>query len=258
MVLTRSKDKGSKNAVTVQYGTARKIRSYFSNFYHTTPSGVQDVALHRALGRTTMSSSPTNGLWFRRFMEDCHRRMGDIWHPDKQLTIEALLASLLLLEDDWKRYEALQSRRMEIELLAASLVIGFCGALQGEGIPKADLEHLSKRLAEGLAHSSSPHVPVALLGRFKWQVGVKLFFLPLALISASGIETGLWVSRLVASYRELGIASGPLFRVRTKSGSKGYRRTKVRDLDPLFHDILKRVFQDSAISVFVYHFFEGT
>jgi hypothetical protein len=103
-VLTRSKDKG-KNAATIQFGTARTIRSYFSNFYHTTPSGVQDVALHGALGR--MSSSPTNGLWFPRFMEGCHRRMGDVWHPDKQLMIEGLLASLSLLEDNWKRHEAL-------------------------------------------------------------------------------------------------------------------------------------------------------
>jgi hypothetical protein len=240
-VLTRSKGKG-KNAATIQYGTARKIRSYFSNFYHTTPSGVQDVALHGALGRTTMLSSPTNGLWLRRFMEGCHRHMGDIWHPDKQLTIEGLLASLSLLEDDWKRYEALQSRCMEIEVLVASLVIGFCRALWGEEIPKADLEqHLSKRLPEGLANSASPHVPIALLGRFKRQVTVKLFFLTLALIYASGIETGLRVTRLVASYRELGISSRPLFRVWTKSGIKGYRRAKVRDLDPLLHDVLKRV-----------------
>ena len=121
------------------------------------------------------------------------------------------------------------------------MVIGFCGALRGEEIPKSDLEHLTKRLAEGLAHSSSPHVPVALLGRFKRQVGVKLFFLPLAPISASGIETGLWIQRLISSYQELGIASGPLIRVRTKSGTRGYRRAKVRDLDPLFHDVLKRV-----------------
>jgi hypothetical protein len=174
-------------------------------------------------------------------MEGCHRRMGDAWHPDKQLTIEGLLASLSLLEDDWKRYWALQHPRMEIELLAAALVIGYCGALRGEEIPKAGLEHLSKRLSEGLAHSASPHVPIALLGRFKRQVGVKLFFLPLALISASGIETGLWVTRLVATYRELGISSGPLFRVWTKSGTKGYHWAKVRDLDPLLHDVLKRV-----------------
>jgi hypothetical protein len=144
-----------------------------------------------------MSSSPINGLWFRRFREGCHRRMGDVWHPDRQLTIEALLASLSLLEDDWKeRYEAMQSRRMEIELLAASLVIGFCGVLRGEEIPKADLEYLSKRLAVALAHSSSPHVPVALFGRFKRQVGVNPCFefgQNPGLKATAGRRSGIWI-----------------------------------------------------------------
>jgi hypothetical protein len=74
----------------------------------------------------------------------------------------------------------------------------FLRALRGEEIPKADLKHLAKHLGEGVAHATSPHVPIALLGRFKRQVGIRLFFMPLALISASGIETGLWILRLVS------------------------------------------------------------
>ena len=35
--------------------------------------------------------SPTNHPWFRRFLDGCHKRMGDIWQPGEPLTCEIYL-----------------------------------------------------------------------------------------------------------------------------------------------------------------------
>ena len=52
-----------------------------------------------------VSSSPMNTEWFRRFMKGCHRRMGDVWMPDRPVTIQELLKCLMLLQDDWVTFE---------------------------------------------------------------------------------------------------------------------------------------------------------
>jgi hypothetical protein len=37
-------------------------------------------------------------------MKGCHRRMGDIWMPDRPVMIHELKVSLLLLEEDWEAF----------------------------------------------------------------------------------------------------------------------------------------------------------
>ena len=69
--------------------------------------------------------------------------------------------------------------------------------------------------------------------------GEKLFFLPLACRSESGIDNRLWAHRMLETYGKLGVTGGPVFRVQHK-GTK-IRRCVVGDLDVLFHGILLRV-----------------
>ena len=173
-------------------------------------------------------------------MEGCHKRMGDVWHPDIALTLQQLMAGLALLEEDWRVWKNVPTKRLEVALLGCAMVIGFGGALRGEEIPKADLGELRKHWKEALGHPTTPHVPVGLIGRFKREVGPKSFIMPLALNTASGIPIKLRLGRMLALYESMEIKSGPVFRVASGKGKK-VRRAKVRDLDPLFHDLLIRV-----------------
>ena len=171
-------------------------------------------------------------------MEGFHRQMDDVWFPDRAITFHQLMAVLTLLEEDWNVWQGSPTHRLQIALMAAALVIGYAAALRGEEIPRADLANLRKNWKEGLAHPTAPHVPIALIGRFKNEGGNKSHTVPLACQTSSGLPVKKWVERAIGLYELLGIVDGPLFRVQTKTS---FRRAKVRDLDPRFHDLLKRV-----------------
>jgi hypothetical protein len=146
---------------------------------------------------------------------------------------------LELLEEDRVDYAHDISGKLQVALLAAALSAGFSGGLRGEEIPRADLGLIRENWEEALNHPRAPHIPWAMVGRFKTETGEKVFYQPLAIISKSGIENGKWVRRVIDSYAELGIVSGPMFRVKKKGG--GSQRCRPADLDPDFHSVLLRV-----------------
>jgi hypothetical protein len=99
-LILRSLDTG-KNSPTLQFKTMRNL---CNNFQSTTPEGV-GLSMVGDSGKTQQrfSSSPTNSLWFERFIQGARRLMGDLWIPDRALTIVELLASLQILEEDWAK-----------------------------------------------------------------------------------------------------------------------------------------------------------
>ena len=238
VILIRSLDEG-KNATNVQFETIRKLRSHFSNFYHTTPGGVGVTFIGTEGPNLTVSYSPTSSLWFNRFMRGCHKRMGDVWLPDRPVTIQELLACLALLESDWvgtKEHEV--QKRLYICLTGTLLTVGFLGAFRGEEIVRLDLGGLRKYWHEGVYNPSTPHVPVILSGRFKKETGIKFFCQPMPFQSKSGMGVKIWLERMLATYDRIEIKSGPVFRITTKGKSK---RASSGDLDILFHAIVSRV-----------------
>jgi hypothetical protein len=93
--LIRSMDRG-RNAATIQYETMRKLRSHIANFVHTCPGGIGDRFMGGEGAAGAVSNSPTNTEWYRRFMKGCHRRMGNVWMPDRPRTIQELQKALEL------------------------------------------------------------------------------------------------------------------------------------------------------------------
>lgn len=165
--------------------------------------------------------------------------MGDVWIPDRALTIDELIGALQILEEDWNSMSSQISLLLPIALTGALIVSGFGAGLRGEEIPQIDLGGLRKHWHEGSEHSH-PHVPLVLKGQFKQTTGEKLYFQPLAVRSKSGVEYKLWIQRVIALYQHHGIVLGPLFRtVNAKSGKAG--RALIGDLDVLLHDVLKRL-----------------
>jgi hypothetical protein len=238
-LLLRSLDAG-KNADTIQYETMRKLRSHMSNFVHTTPGGLGATFIAEDGKGGTVSESPTNSDWFKRFMRGCHKRMGDIWIPDRALTIREILCCQTLLEADWELFDGDVDGRLRTALTAVMLIGGFTGALRGEEIVRMDLGAMRKHWNESMEHPDAPHVPLMLAGRFKREIGEKLFCQPLALVSKSGLQIRLWMFRLIEAYGNVGIVNGPVFRKAGKTPGT-IRRAQVGDLDPMFHAILKRV-----------------
>lgn len=233
-MLVRSLDAG-KNARTIQFDTLRKLRSHMSNYSHTCPGGVGGTFVGEDSNASTLSNAQTNTPWFRRFVRGCHRRMGDVWLPDRPLTITELKACLHILEEDWANLAGDPTAQATVGITACVIISGFFAALRGEEIVRVDLGSMFQHWDESASYPGAPHVPLMLSGRFKREIGEKLFTQPLAPESKSGVKIMSWYHRTMNLLAQNGVTTGPLFR-----NSKG-KRASVSELDVLFHGILERV-----------------
>ena len=100
-----------------------------------------------------VSNSLTNSLWFKRFMRGCHKRMCDVWLPDRPLTIHEILACLAVLEGDWIGANLGDVQAcLYIAITGVMLSIGFLGALRGEEIIRIDIGGMREYWNEGIHH----------------------------------------------------------------------------------------------------------
>ena len=77
-------------------------------------------------GGGTISMSPTNSPWFKRFMRDVHKRMGDVWIPDRALMKRELMVCLMLLDEDWICYSEVgdEGGKLKASLTATMMIAG--------------------------------------------------------------------------------------------------------------------------------------
>jgi hypothetical protein len=167
--------------------------------------------------------------------------MGDVWMPDRSLTIDELLHSLAILDEDWDAYANDPDGKLQTALTGFCLTSGFSAGLRGEELPRLDLGAMRKNWREAVHHARYPHVPYVLIGRFKNVTGEKEFFQPVVCKTASGVDNVKWAHRVIEAYAAMGVTAGPVFRVAGKAPGSKVVRSKMGDLDPPFHDILKRV-----------------
>jgi hypothetical protein len=128
----------------IQWGTIRKVRSAFSNLYHTTCQALRLLAVRRDKGtRQNFSDSPTYSEWFERFNLGCHKRMGDNIRPDRAATIEVILAMQAHYE---RLFRCSHTSRdlLKVALHCCFFVLGFCAGLRGEELPLMSLDAIRK------------------------------------------------------------------------------------------------------------------
>ena len=233
-MLLRSLSAG-KNAATIQFDTMRKLRSHVSNYTHASRDGTGATFVGEDSNANTLSNSATNSPWFRRFMRGCHRRMGDVWLPDRPVTLAELKACLELLEQDWTDMMLDPAGQVQSGLTACVMIAGFFAALRGEEIVRVDAGAMISHWDESVGYGGAPHVPLMLVGRFKSETGEKVFTQPMAKESKSGVTIMIWFFRTLELLHRNNSASGPLFK------NEKNKRASVAELDVMVHAILKRV-----------------
>jgi len=97
--LFRSLDPGINNK-TIQFDTMRKMRTAWSHHFQATVSSLGGAVIAKDTRKMHVMSNPTYTLFFERFMEGCHRRMGDKSQADLGLSIEVMMAYQEMLEDE--------------------------------------------------------------------------------------------------------------------------------------------------------------
>ncbi len=178
-----------KYAKNVQFGTICKFCSAYSNMYHASARSQESMVMAKDTKKLTVTKCTTFGLWFEKFMRGCHKKMGEIVCPDTALSIEILLEMFKLLEHDWLQGTV---ERFAIAMEGAYYAIAYCCALRGEELPLVDLAGIRKHWSTSTT-SSTPHVTVALLGRFKGETGENYHLMPIVPRTRSGIDNQKWV-----------------------------------------------------------------
>lgn len=171
-----------------------------------------------------------------------HRRMGDVWIPDRPITIKEVKASIEILEEEWILFGSIGDMigLNKVVLTASMIIASFFAALRGEEVVRIDVGSMRKYWKESTNSNEHPHVPLMLAGRFKGETGDKVFCQPLAPKSKSGVDILLWFSRTLCLLEQQEVVAGPLFRAPVKK-SDMTRKASIGDIDPLFHEILRKV-----------------
>jgi hypothetical protein len=232
------------NEANVQFGTIRKTRSALTNYSNTTVAELlESVLVGGQKGiRFHFSGSPMNGLWFDRYKDGCHSRMGDDIRPDKAMGIELLLEIQALYEDKLLDCQTIEEQ-LSLCLHAVFHIVGFVGGFRGEEMPMLSLDAMAKYLAyDQPADPKLAHVMIALRGRVKGERKAEACHLvPIVAVTKSGLTPRLWVQRAVEAYRRVGITNGWMFR-----DSKG-APSRQKDYEQLLFALIQEVIENESL-----------
>jgi hypothetical protein len=233
-ILLRSLDAG-KTADLIQFSTARGLRSVYSNIYHSSSlsQGGLAVMAHQT-AKIWETRCPTYGYWFERLMKGMHKRMGEEVRSDYAISIRVLHKSLGHLNDEYERATT-SGQRKEVVEIAMFFIASFCLGLRGEEVVKWDIAGFLTYFDAGRDHVDYKHVMVPLIGRFKGETGERWHLLPMVWRTRSGIEIGVWATRLKESLLERKLLNGFVY-----STSRG-KQAKVSTLEPKFFEVLQWV-----------------
>jgi hypothetical protein len=165
VLLQRHLDPG-KTERFIQFSTARKIRSAYSNVYHSSQELSRVTVMAHKLSKTYSTECPTYGYWFEKFILGCHKRMGDVVCSDFALSKALFLELVDDLENDWDDCQD-EGERFRVAGFAMVLLSTFLCGLRGEEVMKSDIAGLLKYLDIRATDIFHPHVIIALLGRLK-------------------------------------------------------------------------------------------
>jgi hypothetical protein len=232
------------NETNVQFGTVRKTWSALTNYSNTCVAELTELVLVGGLkgARFHFSSTPLHGLWFDRFKDGCHSRMGDDVRPDKAMSVELLLELQKLYEV--KLFECRSNDEvLNICLHAVFHVVSFVGGFRGEEMPVLSLDAISKHLAhEQPSDPTLAHVMIALRGRVKGERKAEACHLvPITAVTKSGLKPRLWVERAVEAHRRMRITTGWLFR-----DLKG-APSRQKEHEPLLFSLIREVIVNETL-----------
>ena len=244
-MLQRSLDLG-KNAPTVQYNTARKMRSALNNAWESS-SLAQNEVTFCLQGKYSHRTSSARGrsFWYCRFDDGLHRRLGDQVVQDEAISgrvmrevIKVLDARVVADPNDTEAIEA-----------GAFFLLAYLGALRGNEVAMANLGAMrSVMKTTQNFQESTPHVPLVLQGLMKSRSGTPTTHLfLLSCVTRSGIvpNIGIWMDRLIELREKEGRTSGWLFPVKEGKG-KG-EPVKMNHYEDCLHDVLLEVQRETNL-----------
>lgn len=212
------------NAATIQWDSARSTTTAISNLFRSGPDCLGGVVASKDRNKLRITADGTKSEMYERFHRGAKLRMRWTRNQDYALTSESVAALLALLETEWERTDQAQER-MKLEDLAVYVLCTFAAGLRGEEVPLLSLLGMRKFYAQSRA-ARTPHVALALQGRFKGEEGDRWHMIPIADNTRTGLPVRLWFNLGMKRRELLGWRGGWYF---CAPGSR--RRAKMSDYD---------------------------
>ena len=197
IILQRSLDKGVYRD-TIQFETARKLRSVYSNCWGASINTMRQGVMARETTKTFVTECPTYGMWFERYIKGLHSPMGDDRRPDAAIGSKLMKRLMNKVEVDYLEEDDDGYRRFVAR--AGLFYLGsFFGSLRGEEVNRILRKNFILLNEDAMKLPSNPHVVLPLFGNFKGEQGVPRCYLRRVVIqSKSGLEIGTWVRRVIS------------------------------------------------------------
>ena len=178
ITLSRSLDAG-RNAQHLQFNTARRIRSAYSNNWNASLHTLEVGVMQEGQNKLMTTDCPVYHYWYTRMMKGMHERMGDLIVQDQAISRELQLALMELIED---KLDAEPENRVRWIEVGTYVMILWLGALRGNEAMMSSLDGCRKLMRE----SESSQTPtrgfgvLVLQGRFKSSTGATKYLLYLS------------------------------------------------------------------------------
>ena len=229
-ILQRSLNKG-RYRDTLQFETVRELRFAYSNIWHASRQTLTTSVMARDLRNVYITSCPTYGLWFERFVVGIHKRMRDEVRQDQAVSLAVVYKLVDGLDRDYLAREIEEKREGFVDQAIFDLA-AFLAAMREEKMSKLVLGEVRSYFAEARRNSKFPHAVLPLRDRFKGQMGETLHFVLVTVKGDLGFEIGPWMERGIVSWE---IVESPNI---TSSLTLGEGGGRSRDLEV---DILYRI-----------------
>jgi hypothetical protein len=209
-MLVKSTQPGKNDPKYTEFETLCKLRAAYSNYYHASVVSAETLmTLGRDTAKATLTTCPTQNMWFERFAKGCLKRMGPVVRQDLATSIHLMHALHTNLEREWEASD--EKDRVDLAMIGAYVLIAFTGSFHGHEVFLVDTFSLLKYAWEEHVEQGERFVVVPLLGRYKTENTEGYHLTPLAARTASGLEVERWEKRLAWAKEKQGIAHGPAF-----------------------------------------------
>ena len=195
-LLGKSLDKG-RHSLHVQFQTVRKTRAAFSNLLwgasvHTLTMGV----MARDVMKTFLTDNPAYSLWFERFANGMHSRMGDDIRQNIGITRKQMKHLLARVDTDFLEWEGDVDKARFFCRAGLFFISAYLGSLRGEEVPRIVRKEFIDLNKESLVHPETPHCVLPLFGRFKGDRNVaSCYVFRIVTKFRSGLDMQRWVKR---------------------------------------------------------------
>ena len=193
ILLRKSLDKGI-HGPTVQFETARRLRSSYSNLWGASRHALTLGVMAKDTRKTFVTKCPGYCLWFECFIRGMHSRMGDIKKQDAAISSLVMHAVMDRVEVDFVDADSEIERRYIVRC-GLYFLAGYLGSLRGEETPRILLKYFLSLNAEAM-ESRTRHCVLPLYGNFKNDGGIaRAYLFRIVCRSKSGFDMEKWVRR---------------------------------------------------------------